>query len=149
MSLPPVPARASRQCRGWFAGVALLALLALGATSPAARAQDVDPLSATVAVDAAPADEPGKPVILIPVYQSGAQSLLWEDPNPWRQAWDEQPPVTGGGAPRLVVPLGDAGDIAAIDAEKARAGDAGGLAGIARRNGGDDTIVAIAALRGP
>jgi hypothetical protein len=236
MSLPPVPARAGRQRREWFAGAALLALLALGATSPAVRAQDADPLSATVAVDAtadtaakardiartdgqrralamvaerlagggAPAkppklddkaitdlvlsfevanermsavryaadftfhfrpeetrrvlqkagvvaatEESGKPVILIPVYQSGAQLLLWEDPNPWRQAWDEQTPATGSGASRFVVPLGDAGDIAAIDAEKARAGDTDGLAAIARRNGGDDTIVAIAALRGP
>jgi hypothetical protein len=236
MSLPPVPARAGRQRREWFAGAALLALLALGATSPAVRAQDADPLSATVAVDAtadtaakardiartdgqrralamvaerlagggAPAkppklddkaitdlvlsfevanermsavryaadftfhfrpeetrrvlqkagvvaatEESGKPVILIPVYQSGAQLLLWEDPNPWRQAWDEQPPATGSGASRFVVPLGDAGDIAAIDAEKARAGDTDGLAAIARHNGGDDTIVAIAALRGP
>lgn len=101
------------------------------------------------------ADQPGKPAILIPVYespgQSGAQSLLWEDPNPWRQAWDEQPPATGpaSGAPRLVVPLGDAGDIAAIDADKARAGDAEGLLAIARRNGAEDAIVALATMRGP
>ena len=95
----------------------------------------------------AAAGEPGKPVILIPVYQSAGQSRLWEDPNPWRQAWEEQPP--GSGALRLLVPLGDAGDIAAIDADKARAGDAEALAAIARRNGGDDIIVALAAMRGP
>ena len=99
----------------------------------------------------AAADQPGEPVTLIPVYespgQSGAQLLLWEDSNPWRQAWDEQPPASG--PLRLVVPLGDAGDIAAIDADEARAGDAGGLAAIARRNGGEDAIVALAAMRGP
>jgi hypothetical protein len=99
----------------------------------------------------AAAGEPGKPVILIPVYQSAGQSSLWDDPNPWRQAWEEPPPGSGGGgaAPRLLVPLGDAGDIAAIDADKARAGDAEALLAIARRNGGGDIIVAFAALRGP
>jgi hypothetical protein len=47
------------------------------------------------------------------------------------------------------VPLGDAGDIAAIDADKARSGDAEALLAIARRNGGGDIIVVLAALRGP
>jgi hypothetical protein len=247
MTLPVMPAGAGRQS-GWrCAGAALLVVpalgvlalgvLALGVTSPAVRAEEPDPMSATVAVDAtadtavkaremaridgqrralsavaeqlaggtatakppklddkaitdlvlsfevahermsavryaadytfhfradetrrvlqkagiaAPA-EPGKPVILIPVYQSAGQSSLWDDPNPWRQAWEEPPPGSGGGgaAPRLLVPLGDAGDIAAIDADKARAGDAEALLAIARRNGGGDIIVAFAALRGP
>jgi hypothetical protein len=89
----------------------------------------------------------GKPLVLIPVYQSAAQSSLWDDANPWRQAWEQQPPGTG--ALRLVVPLGDAGDIAAIDADKARAGDAEALAAITRRNGGEEAIVALAAMRGP
>jgi hypothetical protein len=109
----------------------------------------------------AAAGEPGKPVILIPVYQpagqSAGQSRLWDDPNPWREAWEESPSGNGGGggdgggggAPRLLVPLGDAGDIAAIDADKARSGDAEALLAIARRNGGGDIIVALAALRGP
>ncbi len=88
----------------------------------------------------------GKPLVLIPVYQSAAQSSLWDDANPWRQAWEQQPPGTG--ALRLVVPLGDAGDIAAIDADKARAGDAEALAAITRRNGGEEAIVALAAMRG-
>jgi hypothetical protein len=83
---------------------------------------------------------------LIPVYQSAGQSSLWDDPNPWRQAWEQQPPASG--AVRLVVPLGDAGDIAAIDADKARAGDGEALAAIARRNGGEEALVALAAPRG-
>jgi hypothetical protein len=242
MTLPVMPAGAGSQGRWRFAGAALLVVrvlgvLALGATSLTVRAEEPDPLSATVAVDAtadtvvkaremaridgqrralsavaeqlaggtatakppklddkaitdlvlsfevthermsavryaadytfhfradetrrvlqkagiAAAGEPGKPVILIPVYQSAGQSSLWDDPNPWRQAWEEPPPGSGGGgaAPRLLVPLGDAGDIAAIDADKARAGDAEALLAIARRNGGGDIIVAFAALRGP
>jgi hypothetical protein len=89
----------------------------------------------------------GKPLVLIPVYQSAGQARLWDDPNPWLQAWEEQP--AGTGALRLVVPLGDAGDIAALDADKARAGDGEGLAAIARRNGGEEALVALATPRGP
>src|SRR5436305_3905326 len=55
------------------------------------------------------ADNSGKPVILLPVYQTGTEARLWDDPNPWRQAWDERPSASGAG--RIAVPLGDAGDI--------------------------------------
>ena len=92
------------------------------------------------------ANAPKSAVVVIPVYQSGAAARLWDDPNPWRQAWDQQP---AGGGPRLAVPLGDAGDIAAIDAERARAGNADALAQIARRNGGEEALVALVATRGP
>ena len=85
-----------------------------------------------------------KPLVLLPVYQAGRTARLWDDPNPWRDAWDRRPAIA-----RLVMPLGDAGDIAAIDAEKARAGDAGALAALARRNGAEDAVVAVAAMRGP
>jgi len=96
---------------------------------------------------AAVSAEPSKPMVLIPVYQSAGPARLWEDANPWRQAWEQQP--TGTGAVRLLVPLGDAGDIAALDADKARAGDGGALAAIARRNGTDEALVAFAQTRGP
>src|SRR6266851_3663235 len=91
-------------------------------------------------------EEPGKPMVLIPVYQSAGPARLWEDSNPWRQAWEQQP--TGTGAVRLLVPLGDAGDIAVLDADKARAGDGAALAALARRNGGDEALVVLAVMRG-
>ena len=93
---------------------------------------------------------PGKPLVVLPVYQSGAAAVLWDDPNPWREAWAQRPPGTnaGTGAVQFAVPLGDAADIAVIDAAKARAGDAAALAKIAQQNGGDEAIVVLAALRG-
>ena len=91
--------------------------------------------------------EPGKSLILLPVYQSGATAVLWDDPNPWRDAWAQQP--AGFGAARYRVPLGDASDIAVIDAAKARAGDAAALAKIAQQNGADEALVAFAVPRGP
>ena len=98
-------------------------------------------------VSAAATEESGKPVVVIPVYQSAGPAKLWDDPNPWRQAWEQQPAATG--PPRLLVPLGDAGDIAALDADKARSGDSAALAAIARRNGGEEALVAYATMRGP
>jgi len=89
----------------------------------------------------------GKSLVLLPVYQSGATAVLWDDPNPWRDAWAQQP--GGSGAARYRVPLGDAGDIAAIDAARARSGDAAALAKIARQNGADEALVALAVPRGP
>jgi Uncharacterized protein conserved in bacteria (DUF2066) len=88
---------------------------------------------------------PGKSLIVLPIYQSGATAVLWDEPNPWRDAWTQQP--SGPAAARFRVPLGDAGDIAAIDAAKARAGNAAALAKIAQQNGGDEVIVAVAVPR--
>ena len=90
----------------------------------------------------------GKALVVIPVYQSGAMAVLWDDPNPWRDAWAQQPSGNGPTASHFVVPLGDAGDLGAIDAAKARGGDSAALAAIARRNGGDEAIVALATMRG-
>jgi hypothetical protein len=89
----------------------------------------------------------GASLVLLPVYQPAGEALLWEDSNPWREAWAEAPP--GWEASHLSVPLGDISDIAAIDAAKARAGDAEALAAIARQNGGEEAIVALATPRGP
>ncbi len=87
----------------------------------------------------------GKPVVVLPIYQGGADAVLWDDPNPWRLAWSQRPAPAGGS--NLMVPLGDIEDVAAIDAEKARAGDADALAGIAKKEGADDVLVAVATQR--
>jgi len=87
----------------------------------------------------------GKPVVVLPVYQDGATAVLWDDPNPWRLAWSQRP--AGTGPATLMVPLGDASDVAAIDAEKARSGDSGALAAVAKREGADDVLVMLAMQR--
>ncbi len=92
------------------------------------------------------AEAPAKPLVVLPVYQTEGETLLWEDPNPWRAAWEERTPA--GAAPRLIVPLGDAADVTTVDADKAQAGDSTALAAIASRNGGDDAVVLLAAMRG-
>jgi hypothetical protein len=98
--------------------------------------------------DAETADRPrpteNKAIVIVPVYQAAGETRLWDDPNPWRDSW-EQASVEAG---RIIVPLGDAGDLVAIDGEKARAGNTQAIAAVTRRNGGDEAVVAVAALRG-
>ena len=94
---------------------------------------------------AAGAASGGKPIVVLPVYQNGTVALLWDDPNPWRDAWAQRTP-SANGVP-LVVPLGDVSDLSAIDADKARAGDAAALAATARKENVTDVLVLVAVKR--
>jgi hypothetical protein len=87
----------------------------------------------------------GKPVIILPVYKDSGSSVLWDDPNPWREAWGQR--SAGPGPNRLTVPLSDASDLATIDAGRAEAGNSDALTAIAQRNGGDEAIVVLATAR--
>lgn len=86
-----------------------------------------------------------KSIVVLPVYKDGASFTLWNDPNAWRAAWEQRP--AGAESGRLLLPLGDAGDLAAIDADKAGSGDATALAAIAKQNGGAEAVVALATAR--
>jgi hypothetical protein len=95
---------------------------------------------------AKPSAESGnRAVVVLPVYQDGSNFVLWDDPNAWRMAWSQRP--AGSGPARLVLPLGDAGDLAAIDAEKAGSGRPEALTAIAQRNRGSEAVVALATTR--
>jgi Uncharacterized protein conserved in bacteria (DUF2066) len=85
---------------------------------------------------------PGKPVIVVPVFQDGDKAVLWDDPNPWRQAWAQLPAVSG--PTRLSVPLGGLSDVSAIDADQAHSGDPRALTAIAQGNDADEALVAAA-----
>jgi len=89
--------------------------------------------------------ESSKPTVVLPVYKDSTRTALWDDPNPWREAWAQR--SGDAGAVRVTVPLGDASDLAAIDAGRAESGRSDALAAIAQRNGGDDAIVALATAR--
>jgi hypothetical protein len=82
------------------------------------------------------------PAVVLPVFKDGPTAVLWDDPNPWRDAWAQRP--AGSGAARLTVPLGGVSDLAVIDAAQAIAGNPDALDSIAAHNGGGDTIAALA-----
>ena len=93
-----------------------------------------------------PSAESGNRVLVVlPVYRDGSNLVLWDDPNAWRAAWSQRP--AGPGPGRVVLPLGDAGDLAAIDAEKAGSGRPEALTAIAQRNSGSEAVVALATAR--
>src|SRR5438270_6477966 len=93
-----------------------------------------------------PSAESGNRVLIVlPVYRDGSNLVLWDDPNAWRAAWSQRP--AGSGPGRIVLPLGDAGDLAAIDAEKAGSGRPEALTAIAQRNSGSEAVVALATAR--
>lgn len=92
-----------------------------------------------------PVAPPAKPVVIVPLYRDGDKLVLWDDPNPWREAWGE---VAMPSSPtRLSLPLGGVGDLTSIDAEQARSGDAQALGDLAQRNDGDEALVAFAKAR--
>ncbi len=90
------------------------------------------------------AETVSKPLAVLPVLTADGTSLLWDDANAWLAAWAARPPTEE--LVPLVVPLGDLGDIAAVDAAAALAGDPARLAAVASRYGGGDTLVAEARL---
>jgi hypothetical protein len=92
-----------------------------------------------------PAEGGNRAIVVLPVYRDGSNVVLWDDPNGWRVAWSQRP--AGSGPGRLVLPLGDAGDLAAIDAEKAGSGGPEALSAIAQRNSGFEAVVALATAR--
>lgn len=91
-----------------------------------------------------------KPVLILPVYQSAGALLLWDDPNPWRDAWRALS-IGGvgnaGGLVPMVLPLGDLQDVRLIGPEQAIEGDMQRLEDLAKRYDTGDVVVAHAILR--
>ncbi len=83
------------------------------------------------------------PIVVVPILTQGDSRLLWDDGNLWLEAWASH----GGGALVPVrVPIGDLNDIAAINADRALAGDLAAFDALARRYGAADTLVAEARI---
>jgi hypothetical protein len=76
-------------------------------------------------------ETPSKPVVILPVYRTAAGPVLWDEPNPWRHAWNDVE-LRSGLVP-FVVPPGDLQDLQSIDAAQALAGDPAALKAIAAR----------------
>jgi hypothetical protein len=86
------------------------------------------------------AETPSKPMVVLPVYEVGAGVVLWDEPNPWRQAWSNRDQPEG--LVPLIVPIGDLSDISTIGVTEAMAGDPNRLSVIAERYGAVSAIVA-------
>jgi hypothetical protein len=92
------------------------------------------------------ADALSRPVLVVPVFETGGRSVLWDDPNPWREAWNARLPRDG--LVPFVVPAGELADLSSLNAEQAKALDDGRIKALAARNGTADSIVASARTSG-
>jgi hypothetical protein len=90
------------------------------------------------------AETPSRPVVVLAVWQSGGGPVLWEDPNPWRDAWNQHPPQWG--LVPFVIPYGELDDVQAVGAAAALAGDPTRLQAISTRYHGADVLVTEAKL---
>ena len=84
------------------------------------------------------------PVVIVPVYQSDAGQTLWDEPNPWREAWAKQ--ASARHAVPTLVPLGDLEDVTAIGPEDATGGNVSRLMSLARQYGAESALVALAVI---
>jgi hypothetical protein len=134
------PARVRRMMQA--AGIAMAgeapSAVPAGGSAPAENADS----TGAPAGGAAAAEAGRGPAVVLPVFEDGTTAILWDDPNPWRDAWAQRPP--GSGPTRLVVPLGGVSDLTVIDAQQALAGKPDALGKIAADNGGGDAIVVLA-----
>jgi len=91
------------------------------------------------------AETVSKPVLVLPVFLASEALILWDEPNPWRDAWTMR--NKRNGLVPTILPLGDLADIAAIGAEQSMDGDMQRLNAIAQRYGASETLVAFGVLR--
>lgn len=87
-------------------------------------------------------DAPSRPVVVLPVWLEEGRPTLWDDPNPWREAWDRAVPP--GGLVPVIVPIGDLEDLRAIDAGQAQQANAEAMADIGARYSAGAVLVAVA-----
>ncbi len=90
------------------------------------------------------AETSSKPLVVLPVYRAQGTVQLWDTTNLWLKAWQELP--ASDALFRLVMPDGQAADLADISPDQALAGDGVRIAAIARRYAADGALVAAATL---
>ncbi len=90
------------------------------------------------------AETRSKPVLVLPIFETGGEVTLWEDTTPWLAAWSRY--QAADGLVPLRVPLGDLTDISTIGADQALTGNRELLDKVAARYGADDTFVVFARL---
>jgi hypothetical protein len=82
------------------------------------------------------------PLLVLPLYEGPQGARLWQDDNPWWEAWalhmDPEQLL------RLVLPLGDLEDFSTVSVAQAQSGDPVALANLAARYGAEEVLVVTA-----
>ena len=88
------------------------------------------------------AETQARPALLLPVLEKDGARILWEDANPWRDAWNKLD--LADAMKPVIVPLGDIDEMNLVPAAKAVEGDAEAIQSLADRYGAADAVVALA-----
>jgi len=91
------------------------------------------------------AETPSKPLLVLPLYRAEGALILWDDPNPWREAWAKLGP-SDGFVP-LTIPNGDIADVQDIGPDQALARDPERYRAIATRYRAAGVLLAFATMR--
>ena len=91
-------------------------------------------------------DVRSKPVLVVPFYQQGAQTVLWGAANPWLAAWSRIESYQG--LVPVIVPIGDVSDVADMTGDKALTYQAQNLYDLTMRYGAGEAIILVAAPGG-
>lgn len=86
-----------------------------------------------------------KAVLYLPLYEDRGRLTIWEEPNPWAQAWRQKP--TDHGLVPIALPLGDLEDIGALTAQQAFDTDSVALQTLIARYGTNGAIVTLLRAR--
>lgn len=103
---------------------------------------------------AAAAPRVNVPVLLLPYYENMAgKTVLWDDVNPWRDAWQRMP-MRGAGVSaqllnKIVVPLGDIADVSAGSVDAVWSGNYATVEKLRRNYGVEQVVLAVANKSGP
>lgn len=82
-------------------------------------------------------------ILLLPYLESiSGKSLLWEDANPWRAAWQAVNPQLKNG--KVTIPLGDISDVSAGSSDVVWSGDYSVIEKMRTNYGVDEVILAAA-----
>lgn len=89
-------------------------------------------------------ETPAQKTTLILPYLGGegGKKTLWDDPNPWREAWQKLNTESTG--VKLIVPAGDLDDVAAGDASAAWAGSYEAIEKLRKKYGADEVVLLVA-----
>ena len=87
-----------------------------------------------------------RPVVVLPVIDTGSARRLWDDPNAWRHAWASQTPYPGLFS--VVMPAGDLSDVATVNVNQAISGELGAMLAIGEKYQATGALIAIASVSG-
>jgi len=104
------------------------------------RAQQVKELLKQFNIPFADAQAPK--ILLVALWEKAPEPILWDNPNPWREAWSKVD--ASNSITPILLPLGDLTDISLITAQDVIAGSQTKLDQLKKRYGADHTLVAKA-----